>query len=248
MFAWAKVSDIHRFIEEKRWGAGWTSTRGWEYPWMEELLQKLNPTEIADCGCGASPFTVRLVDKGFKVAAIDNFSSVATETSKDFIEINKNKLTFVDCSLLDIPWDDNQVDCVICISVMEHIADKGLSQRKALAEMCRIVRPGGHIIVTNDTFLNAQIAPWWNPPEDARWAVNNCNVEFLDPKMADFKKEDLMFEDDLFVIPPEPYIRLGYGKPGPDGSGAFNLELYHRLTSVAYILKKESVSDRGGST
>ena len=238
MFAWARISEMQNFIKEGRWGANWKSTRGWEYPWVEEMLKRLTPGSIADCGCGSSPFTTYLAGKGYKVTAIDNFSATASETNKEFVKNNKDTVTFNDSNLLDINMDSGSVDSVICISVMEHIADTELSQRKALSEMCRIVRPGGHIIVTNDTFLNKEIADWWNPPEDARWAVENFDVDLLDPTMRDFKKEDLMFEDDLFIIPPELYISAGYGKALPDGSGGFNIGLYHRLTSLAYVLKK----------
>lgn len=239
MFTWAKVTDVNEYMVEKRWGASWTSTRGWEYPWVEDMLTMLRPARVADCGCGSSPFTAHLADLGYNVIAIDDFSSVASEVSRKFIEENKNKLKFIDCSLLDITLPEASVDCAVCISVMEHIADVNLRQRIALSEMCRILAPGGHLIVTNDTFLNPRITQWWNPPEDARWAVENCNVEFLNPEMADFRKEDLMLEDDVFIIPPELYIRHGYGKPGPDGSGAFNVDLYHRLTSVAYVLRRK---------
>lgn len=238
MFAWAKVSQMHRFIVEKRWGAGWGSTRGWEYPWVEDMLASLKLKAIADCGCGSSPFTVRLADNGYAITAIDNFSSVASEVTNEFYKKNREKINFVDCSLLSISIENNMVDAAICISVMEHIADNGLKQRQSLREICRIVKPGGYVIVTNDTFLNPLITEWWNPPADARWAVENCGVEFLDPSMSTFRKEDLMYEDDVFVVAPEPYIRLGYGKAAPDGSGAFNIGLYHRLTSIAYVLKK----------
>lgn len=199
----------------------------------------LKPVVVADCGCGSSPFTVRLADLGYDVIAIDDFSSTASEASRKFVQENKDRFKFIDCDLLDISLEEGSVDCAICISVMEHIADVNLKHRRALSEMCRILKPGAHLIVTNDTFLNPKITEWWNPPEDARWAVNNCNVEFLESEMADFNKDDLMFEDDVFIIPPDLYIRHGYGKPGPDGSGAFNIDLYHRLTSVAYVLRRK---------
>lgn len=47
-------------------------------------------------------------------------------------------------SLLDIPYPDGHVDCAMTTQVLEHIEDHA----KAASELARIVKPGGHIIVS----------------------------------------------------------------------------------------------------
>ena len=47
-------------------------------------------------------------------------------------------------SLLDIPYPDEHVDCAMTTQVLEHIED----HEKAATELARIVKRGGHIIVS----------------------------------------------------------------------------------------------------
>ncbi len=50
-----------------------------------------------------------------------------------------NRLVDVMCSLTDIPLPDDSVDLVVCYHVLEHIPD----DRRAMAELARVLRPGG---------------------------------------------------------------------------------------------------------
>lgn len=45
--------------------------------------------------------------------------------------------------LTDLPYPDRSFDLVLCSHVLEHIPD----DRKAIAEIARVLRPGGHAIV-----------------------------------------------------------------------------------------------------
>lgn len=47
-------------------------------------------------------------------------------------------------SLLDIPFQDSSFDCVMTTQVLEHIED----HQRAASELGRIVKPGGHVIVS----------------------------------------------------------------------------------------------------
>ena len=46
--------------------------------------------------------------------------------------------------ITDLPFADNSFDVVICSEVLEHISD----DRKALHELARVLRPGGHLVVS----------------------------------------------------------------------------------------------------
>lgn len=47
-------------------------------------------------------------------------------------------------SLLEIPLEDESVDMVMSTQVIEHIED----HEKAASELCRILKPGGHALIT----------------------------------------------------------------------------------------------------
>jgi SAM-dependent methyltransferase len=46
-------------------------------------------------------------------------------------------------SVLQAPYPDDRFELVVCFSVLEHLRD----YREALAEMARVLRPGGHLLV-----------------------------------------------------------------------------------------------------
>jgi SAM-dependent methyltransferase len=45
--------------------------------------------------------------------------------------------------MLAMPFDDDTFDCVIANHVLEHVGDVD----RALGEICRVLRPGGHAIL-----------------------------------------------------------------------------------------------------
>lgn len=55
-------------------------------------------------------------------------------------------LRVMDARSLDLP--DASVDAIACVSVIEHIADEG--DRRAMAEMWRVLRPGGVLHLTTN--------------------------------------------------------------------------------------------------
>jgi SAM-dependent methyltransferase len=62
----------------------------------------------------------------------------------------------VRASATEIPFDDGQFDLSVSVATMHHIADRD-SVKRALAEMVRVVRPGGKVIVWDHNPRN----PYW---------------------------------------------------------------------------------------
>ena len=65
-------------------------------------------------------------------------------------------VTAVKASATEMPFDDGEFDLSFSVATMHHIADPD-SVRLALAEMVRVVRPGGTVIVWDHNPRN----PYW---------------------------------------------------------------------------------------
>lgn len=57
-------------------------------------------------------------------------------------------------SVLALPWPDAAFDRALCLDVLEHLAYE--DQPKAVAELFRVVRPGGEILVTVPNLAHLQ--------------------------------------------------------------------------------------------
>lgn len=62
------------------------------------------------------------------------------------MDIAPNSPGIHEASIDNIPFFENYFDTVTCSEVLEHLDDKTLS--KGIAEMHRVLKPGGHVIIT----------------------------------------------------------------------------------------------------
>jgi SAM-dependent methyltransferase len=99
---------------------------------------------VFDGGAGGGQMLRKVYEHGFCEQGI------ALEYDPElFLILIKNhadlpNFTSKEGSLLDIPYDDNSFDCAMTTQVLEHIED----HEKAASELGRIVKPGGHLIVS----------------------------------------------------------------------------------------------------
>ncbi|WP_395748097.1 methyltransferase domain-containing protein [Prosthecobacter sp.] len=115
-----------------------------EWPCLERALRR-TPMRgvIFDGGAGSGEFLRRAMALGFsKGIALEydaeNFSKLQANAGRD------PRVQIMQESLLAIPLPDASVDVVMSTQVIEHIED----HEKAAAEMCRILKPGGHAVIT----------------------------------------------------------------------------------------------------
>lgn len=118
----------------------------------ELLLEMLHPQpgeRILDVGCGTGVFTEDVLDYGTTVVGIDlsvPMLGIALERTldQDFCGL---------CSdMCALPFPDNSFDKVFSMTAIEFVADA----EKAIAELDRVTRKGGCIVVTT---LNS-LSPW----------------------------------------------------------------------------------------
>ncbi|MBV9817425.1 MAG: class I SAM-dependent methyltransferase [Solirubrobacterales bacterium] len=93
--------------------------------------------QLLDAGCGSGRMLQELVRYG-TVSGIElNEDAAALARSRGHGEVRVGRLE-------ELPWPDASFDLITCLDVIEHTAD----DRAALAELRRVCRPGGRLLVT----------------------------------------------------------------------------------------------------
>ena len=135
-----------------------TWSRVWEYPYVYHHLEKWRKSlpgdhtpVVVDFGSGVTffPFSVARLNCHVICTDIDRACQESFPSAVCHISAAPGKVEFR-LSLPDrLPLDDCSVDCLYCISVIEHIP--GFEQ--SLAEVARVLKPGGLFVVTFDLDL-----------------------------------------------------------------------------------------------
>ena len=103
--------------------------------WLDRLPQD---TRVLDAGCGEGV----LVDEYAGRLAIEG------------VDANYSSERVRQASLTELPYPDNTFDRALCLDVLEHLTFE--QQPKALAELHRVVRRGGEVLVSVPNLAHLQ--------------------------------------------------------------------------------------------
>ena len=108
------------------------------------LLADLPPGRVLDAPCGDGTLARELSAQGWRVWA------------GDIAPVRLDDVNGVQCLRLDLdqplPFADGAFDAVVSLEGIEHL----LSPARCLAEFCRVLRPGGRLVVTTPNVNNLQ--------------------------------------------------------------------------------------------
>lgn len=156
--------------------------------WMaQELAQLPKDAPILEVGCGDASFTTDLGRYSDAVTAIDISSSQIAENARRFPAIK-----FLQHDVSEVfPFADDTFEVIWCSEVLEHLFDPAF----ALREMCRIMKPGGKLMVTvpyHGRFKNILIALFkW----DEHFVPSNPHIRFYTKGTLGRMAEKAGFED-----------------------------------------------------
>ena len=161
-FVLARIDEIRTLIASDQWGDGIHATpmsmqegyAQWapfydapgnqllemEQPVVWEILDGL-PVGIAlDAACGTGRHAARLASLGHTVISVD-----ATPEMLDVARRKVPAAEFVEGDLHSLPLDDESVDLVVCGIAVSHVPDLA----PVFAEFARVLRPGGHLVLSD---------------------------------------------------------------------------------------------------
>jgi ubiquinone/menaquinone biosynthesis C-methylase UbiE len=126
---------------------------------VEHYLDKRARFVIAHCprgtaldvGCGTGALAARLADAGYEMTGVD-----PSEGMLRVLERRSSRVRAVKGSGTALEFPDDSFDLVYCVAVMHHIAAAD-DVRRTLAEMVRVAKPGGRVLIWDHNPRN----PYW---------------------------------------------------------------------------------------
>jgi SAM-dependent methyltransferase len=126
---------------------------------VEHYLRKRTEYVLARCprgagldvGCGTGVLAARLAAAGYDMTGADPSVGMLSVLRREFPEV-----TAVEASGADLPFADETFDLVLTVAALHHIAEPA-AVRATLAEMVRVLRPGGRLVVWDHNPRN----PYW---------------------------------------------------------------------------------------
>jgi SAM-dependent methyltransferase len=94
-----------------------------------------------DVGCGTGALAARLAAAGYEMTGVDPSGGML-----DLLRSRAPEVRAVEGSGSSLPFPDDSFDLVLSVAVMHHVADPE-DVRHTLAEMVRVARPAGRILV-----------------------------------------------------------------------------------------------------
>lgn len=97
--------------------------------------------KVLELGCGNGKTAAALLAEGASVIGIDQSMQALVRC---VLSVPALKGSLVQGDVRSIPFRDGCFDTVVCIHVLEHLAQEG--RRTAVKEMFRLLRPGGRLL------------------------------------------------------------------------------------------------------
>ncbi len=116
-----------------------------EEPIVKTILKKFIPGTALDAACGTGRYSELLNSLDYKVIGMDLSPAMLSQAKKT----RNKKINFIEGDLTAIPLKEASVDLTICALALTHLPN----MEKALSELKRVIRPGGHIVLSD-------IHPW----------------------------------------------------------------------------------------
>lgn len=131
-----------------------------EEPVVWSLVDQLPRGRALDAACGTGRHARHLAELGHEVVGVDLTPEMLARAREAVAGAD-----FFEADLSEIPAGNGDFDVVVCGLALAHVADLD----RAVAELARVLRPGGHLVISVLHPFQAFLG-WHAPFEDARGA------------------------------------------------------------------------------
>ncbi len=144
------------------------------YEWLASLPPDV---AVADVGCGSGRFLIHLAEK-FPKARLTGIDPCAAVLDRLPTSVHKHEGTLLRTGLADATFD-----AAFAVESLEHC----LVAKRGIAELCRIVRPGGRLLVIDKQRSKQALSEcepwerWFHPHELSQWLEPFCDEIRVEP-------------------------------------------------------------------
>jgi ubiquinone/menaquinone biosynthesis C-methylase UbiE len=143
------ASDVRSFFEDA--AAQWDTMRLTYYDErvIETMADAIGVDEtqtVLDVGTGTGFVAAGLAPRAARVLAVDNSPAMLDVARDNLAELGIENVELQEGDLAHLPLEDGSVDAAVANMVLHHAEDP----TAMLAEMARVVRPGGWVAITDE--------------------------------------------------------------------------------------------------
>lgn len=150
------------------------------FEFFDRYVSNWEGLSVLDVGCGGGFTCEFMAQKGAIVSGIDQ-SQKCISKAQEHAAICDFKINYLQGLGENIPYRDNTFDGVICVDVLEHVADLN----KTISEIYRVLKPNGLFLfdTINRNFKSKIIMIWLleNLVKEIPQGVHDWN-KFIQPK------------------------------------------------------------------
>ncbi|MBN2132821.1 MAG: class I SAM-dependent methyltransferase [Sedimentisphaerales bacterium] len=149
---------------------------------LDRVLARTSPPPDAlflDAGCGPGHHALRIAGKGYRCVGLDISETMLQRARAGAGRSGLDgRLHFVRAALEDLELESQSFDIVHCRGVLMHIPN----WEQALAHLCRVLRPGGKIVImeANTSSMDTRLRWMTRPLRKARGKMvrSDAGIEF----------------------------------------------------------------------
>ena len=133
---------------------------------LTRLDRPLSDVSLLDAGCGSGNYTAELVNLVGRIDAVDVSDGMLDVARGKLADMEAaGRVAFLRASVDDLPFEDGRFDAVMVNQVLHHLEtgdDAGYGgHHRALAEIHRVLRPGGLAVINACTHEQIREGCWY---------------------------------------------------------------------------------------
>lgn len=119
--------------------------------WQRLVLPRLHGHEVLELGCGLGDLLADMLAEGYDCRAVEHSPQMFAAARTTLIKRKVGQPAWiVQGAAQHLPFSDNTFDTVVSTFPSDYIYDP-----KTIAEIARVLRPGGHLIIVEGANLRA---------------------------------------------------------------------------------------------